>query len=144
MAPSTQSTPAALLRLLTALLLPALLLALASGCKRSGPEPAAAEKTTVRADAPEDPERDALPRPPLESPQLPPTPLTDSDIAHAVHDLLQSSNEVESHAVDIAVRDGVVTLSGKVKSERARTEAEQLARDTDGVVTVRNLIEIAG
>lgn len=70
--------------------------------------------------------------------------LDDAAITAAVKTKLAADPEVSATNIDVDTEKGVVTLSGKVKSERARTEAEQLARDTEGVVDVRNLVEIVG
>ena len=40
------------------------------------------------------------------------------------------------------IRDGVVRLSGTVDNEQERREAEQLARNTEGVREVRNRLEV--
>lgn len=75
----------------------------------------------------------------------------DLDIGEHVNDtwletklasLLAADPEVDSRNIDVDVLDGQVTLSGLVTSERARTEAERIARTTDGVRSVRNEIRV--
>ena len=39
--------------------------------------------------------------------------------------------------------DGVVHLKGTVPNEQAKAEAERLAKDTDGVVSVTNDIKVS-
>jgi len=43
---------------------------------------------------------------------------------------------IKAAAIDVDTADGVVTLSGSVKSEAQRARAMQLARETDGVTAV--------
>ncbi len=44
--------------------------------------------------------------------------------------------------IDVDTQDGHVTLSGRVKTENARNEAEKLANDTAGVMSVSNQLEV--
>jgi hypothetical protein len=41
-------------------------------------------------------------------------------------------------SVNVDTKDGVVHLKGTVPNEQAKAEAERLAKDTDGVVSVTN------
>ncbi len=43
---------------------------------------------------------------------------------------------VEAASIDVDTEGGVVTLSGRVRSDAARTRALQLARETEGVTSV--------
>ncbi len=45
---------------------------------------------------------------------------------------------VKAAAIDVATDGGVVTLKGTVRSEAERTRALQLARETDGVTSVKD------
>jgi hyperosmotically inducible periplasmic protein len=45
-------------------------------------------------------------------------------------------------SVNVDTKDGVVHLKGTVPNEQARAEAERLAKDTDGVVSVTNNLKI--
>ncbi len=51
-------------------------------------------------------------------------------------------DEIRSRTVDVTTRSGVVTLAGTVPSEAARSAAEELARDTDGVTRVVNKLTV--
>lgn len=53
------------------------------------------------------------------------------------------SSAVKNDNVHVAVQDGVVTLSGEVKTPAAKAEAETEARGVAGVQTVNNEITIA-
>jgi hyperosmotically inducible periplasmic protein len=46
-------------------------------------------------------------------------------------------------SVNVETKDGVVHLKGTVPNEQAKTEAERLAKDTDGVVSVMNNIMVS-
>ena len=46
-------------------------------------------------------------------------------------------------SVNVDTKDGVVHLKGTVPNQQAKAEAERLAKDTDGVVSVTNDIKIS-
>ena len=52
--------------------------------------------------------------------------------------------EINSFHIDVDTVDGRVALNGKVSSAEQRSEAEDLARGTQGVRQVVNLIQVAG
>ena len=49
-----------------------------------------------------------------------------------------ADKDVKGHRINVDTKDGVVTLSGTVESEAAKSRAEQIARNTDGVRDVRD------
>jgi hyperosmotically inducible periplasmic protein len=49
---------------------------------------------------------------------------------------------VKAAAIDVETNGGVVTLKGTVRSEAERTRAVQLARETDGVTSVRDRLVV--
>jgi osmotically-inducible protein OsmY len=49
---------------------------------------------------------------------------------------------VKGRRVDVETQNGVVTLSGEVQSQTEKRRAEELARDTDGVIRVQNRLAI--
>jgi hyperosmotically inducible periplasmic protein len=49
---------------------------------------------------------------------------------------------VKAAAIDVETDGGVVTLKGTIRSEAERTRAVQLARETDGVVSVRDQLVV--
>lgn len=67
----------------------------------------------------------------------------DARITATVKSKLLSDPEVSAFRIDVDTSDGRVTLSGTVESETAKEEAEELARNTEGVEEVENLIEVA-
>lgn len=77
------------------------------------------------------------------TPRTPSTAFDDAWISAMIESKLAVDPEVPSRKIDIDVREGVVTLSGTVESEAARTEAEDLALSVDGVRRVVNEIVVA-
>jgi hyperosmotically inducible protein len=69
-------------------------------------------------------------------------PGTDAAIATKVKAKLTADPEVSSLNVDVDVEDGVVTLSGLVRSEYAKNHAEEVAARVEGVKSVRNEIRV--
>lgn len=72
-----------------------------------------------------------------------PAPLADYRIADAVLKNLEIDPRVPSHLIDVAVSDGVVTLSGSVDDLLARDRAIDVAESTKGVISVVDRIEIS-
>ncbi len=69
-------------------------------------------------------------------------PGADAAIATAVKAKLAADPDVSSLNVDVDVEDGVVTLSGVVRSDYAKTHAEELAEKVGGVRSVNNEIQV--
>jgi hyperosmotically inducible protein len=70
------------------------------------------------------------------------TPASDQAIAAAIQTEIAADTDVAAVNIDVDVQDGVVTLSGVVKTEMARQEAERIARNHDGVRSVVNQLEV--
>ncbi len=68
--------------------------------------------------------------------------LTDSEVKTALQNAFASDPRIPAHATTIDVADGVATLSGIVQNLRARLAAEEVARNTIGVVLISNLLEV--
>lgn len=66
----------------------------------------------------------------------------DATITAAVKGKLAADGDVNPFNIDVDTNEGVVTLQGRVEKEEARATAERLARETDGVVRVINLIKV--
>jgi hyperosmotically inducible periplasmic protein len=60
----------------------------------------------------------------------------------ALETKLAQSDELSALMIDTDVKDGVVHLSGEVKSEAEREMATQLAKTVDGVKSVQNELEV--
>ena len=67
---------------------------------------------------------------------------SDSDIKRDVEDELRWDPDIDSTDIGVSVHNGVVTLSGFVRSYAQRTEAERGAKRVAGVVGVANDIEV--
>jgi hyperosmotically inducible protein len=70
--------------------------------------------------------------------------LDDAAITARVKAKLIADPEINSFHIDVDTVDGRVALNGKVSSAEQRSEAEDLARGTQGVRQVVNLIQVAG
>ena len=66
----------------------------------------------------------------------------DASITAAVKAKLATDGHINPFNIDVDTNEGVVTLQGRVDKTEARTEAERLARETDGVRRVINLIKV--
>jgi osmotically-inducible protein OsmY len=66
----------------------------------------------------------------------------DSDIKRDVEDELRWDPDIDATDIGIAVHNGVVTLTGFVRSYAQKTEAERDAKRVAGVVGVANDIEV--
>ena len=69
-------------------------------------------------------------------------PITDDTINDQVRLRLTSDYDVKGGALEVEVKDGVVTLSGAVELPKQREKAEKLARKIKGVKSVVNKIEV--
>lgn len=67
---------------------------------------------------------------------------SDIDIKRDVEAELQSNPDIDPTDIAVAVKNGVVTLSGFVRSYAQKYEAEQTAKHVNGVVAVANDIEV--
>lgn len=70
------------------------------------------------------------------------TQVDDAAITASVKAKLAADGDINPFNIDVDTNEGVVTLQGRVAKEAARTKAEQLARDTNGVRRVVNLITV--
>lgn len=68
--------------------------------------------------------------------------VSDDQIYDLVRRRLAGDPDVKGGALDITVADGVVTLRGAVKSEKARKKAEKLTRKVKGVKNVINQVVV--
>ena len=68
--------------------------------------------------------------------------LSDADVTARVKARLIGDPEVAALHIDVDTLDGRVTLNGRVASAEQKAEAEKLARGTEGVTDVVNLIVV--
>ena len=76
------------------------------------------------------------------STKTPGAQVDDAAITAAVKAKLAADGDINPFNIDVDTNEGVVTLQGRVEKEEARTKAEQLARETDGVRRVINLVKV--
>jgi osmotically-inducible protein OsmY len=67
---------------------------------------------------------------------------TDATLFRSVQRRLLDDEELEDLAISVQVEKGVVTLTGTVSDEEDRAHAEEVARETPGVVTIENQIAV--
>jgi len=70
--------------------------------------------------------------------------LDDAGITMKVKGKFLEDPDVKGLKIDVDTREGVVYLTGSVKSENEKQKAVQLARETDGVRDVQANLEIRG
>jgi osmotically-inducible protein OsmY len=68
---------------------------------------------------------------------------SDDSIYDHVKRKLANDPDVKGGALDIEVKEGVVTLRGKVETERQKQKAERLAKKVSGVKKVVNEIQLS-
>lgn len=72
----------------------------------------------------------------------PAQPVADDKVARTLKDALAFNTITESYEIDVRADRGVVTLSGTVDSFLEKSEAEDVALRTNGVVAVRNNLAV--
>ena len=55
---------------------------------------------------------------------------------------LAGDQDVKGTGINVEVKDGVVTLTGKVESDKVRSRAEKLAKKVKGVKSVENQLTV--
>jgi osmotically-inducible protein OsmY len=68
---------------------------------------------------------------------------SDNEIDDKVRIRLARDPDVKGNQLIVVVKDGVVTLRGKVESERGKNKAAKLARKVKGVKSVANELTIS-
>ena len=71
-----------------------------------------------------------------------PPPVNDDTITDQVRIKLASDPVVKGGALQVEVKQGVVTLSGAVEQDKQKEKAEKIAKKVKGVKQVMNNIEI--
>ena len=67
---------------------------------------------------------------------------SDSDIKRDVEEKLRFDPDIDATDIGVAVKDGVVTLVGFVKSYTEKSEAEAAAKRVAGVLGLANDLEV--
>jgi osmotically-inducible protein OsmY len=68
--------------------------------------------------------------------------IDDATITTRVKTAMLNDQAVGGLAIDVDTFKGVVTLSGRVKSQAEKTQAVAIARRTDGVVEVKDALQV--
>ena len=69
--------------------------------------------------------------------------VSDAALTTTVKSKLLADPTVSGLKIDVDTKDGVVTLTGKVKSTREESEALRIARSTDGVKRVQDKVTVS-
>jgi osmotically-inducible protein OsmY len=67
---------------------------------------------------------------------------TDDYITDSVRQKLAADTVVKGGDLEVVVKDGVVTINGKVRESRQRDKAERIAKRVSGVKSVINNIKV--
>jgi osmotically-inducible protein OsmY len=70
--------------------------------------------------------------------------VSDDQIYDNVRRKLADDQVVKGGAMEVEVKDGVVTLRGKVESDQQKTRAAKIAHKISGVKQVDNQLEVVG
>jgi len=73
-----------------------------------------------------------------------PVPITDDSLVDAVRRKLANDPVVKGAAFAVEVRNGVVTLRGKVEQEKQKERATKVAGKVKGVKSVDNQLSVVG
>lgn len=68
---------------------------------------------------------------------------SDDHIVDSVRLKLVNDPDVKGGALQVEAKDGVVTITGRVATQKARDKAERLAKKVKGVSKVENQITVA-
>ena len=70
-------------------------------------------------------------------------PVSDDFLVDTIRQKLAADQVVKGGAIEVIVKDGAVTLRGKVEEERQKSKAEKIAKRVSGVKSVVNQITLA-
>ena len=68
--------------------------------------------------------------------------VSDDAISDNVRQRLASDADVRGAALDVSVKDGVVTIKGRVHTEKGRKKATEITKKVKGVVSVDNQLAL--
>jgi osmotically-inducible protein OsmY len=78
----------------------------------------------------------------LAAPAFPQKKVSDDAIYDQVRRVLANDPDVKGGAMEVEVKDGVVTVKGKVDREKSRAKVDRLARKVKGVTGVNNQVKV--
>src|SRR5690242_2489021 len=68
--------------------------------------------------------------------------VSDDAIFDNVRQRLASDADVRGAALDVTVKEGVVTIKGRVRTEKGRKKATEISKKVKGVVNVDNQLKL--
>ena len=68
--------------------------------------------------------------------------MSDTEITTKIKAKITGDGDLSPFNINVDTKDGVVTLRGAVKSAHSKAEAERIAKDTTGVKSVHNMLEV--
>jgi len=68
--------------------------------------------------------------------------VSDDAISDNVRQRLASDADVRGAALDVSVKDGVVTIKGRVHTEKGRKKATEITKKVKGVANVDNQLKL--
>lgn len=70
-------------------------------------------------------------------------PITDDHLYDRIRIQIANDREIGGNPIEVKVTEGVVELSGKVRSDRQKTRAEKVTKKVKGVKSVVNKIAVS-
>ena len=70
--------------------------------------------------------------------------VSDDQLYDTVRRKLANDADVKGGALEVDVKQGVVTLRGKVETEKQKSKAEKVAHKVSGVKQVQNELQVVG
>jgi osmotically-inducible protein OsmY len=70
-------------------------------------------------------------------------PVTDDFLVDTIRQKLAADQVVKGGAIEVIVKDGVVTLKGSVEEDKQKNKAEKIAKKVNGVKSVTNQLTIS-
>ncbi len=69
-------------------------------------------------------------------------PVTDDFLTDTIRSRLAADQIVKGGAIEVVVKEGVVTLKGTVEEDKQKSKAEKIAKKVSGVKSVTNQIVV--
>ncbi len=70
-------------------------------------------------------------------------PVTDDFLVDTIRQKLAADSVVRGGAIEVVVKDGAVTLKGKVEEEKQKNRAAKIAKKVNGVKSVTNELQLS-
>src|SRR5947208_1571601 len=73
----------------------------------------------------------------------PKQPVSDDFLVDTIRQKLAADAVVRGGAIEVIVKDGIVTLRGKVEEDKQKSRAEKIAKKVSGVKSVVNELQLS-